>query len=72
MKIYIFLDKTKSALRAYCIILVGPAGIEPARVIHPRDFKSLASTSFTTSPLEVPARFELAITELQSIALPLG
>jgi hypothetical protein len=28
--------------------MVPRAGIEPARIIHPRDFKSLASTNFAT------------------------
>ena len=53
--------------------MVGMAGLEPAWIIHPTDFKSVASADFATSPaMEVPARFELAVTELQSIALPLG
>ena len=37
------------------------------------DFKSVASTNSATSPLlEVPIGFEPMITELQSVALPLG
>ena len=28
--------------------MVPGAGVEPARIIHPRDFKSLASTNFAT------------------------
>lgn len=38
----------------------------------PTDFKSVASADSATIPMEVPTRFELVITELQSIALPLG
>ena len=40
----------------------------------PTDFKSVASAYSATTPsfMEVPIRFELMITELQSIALPLG
>ena len=52
--------------------MVGTVGLEPTRDILPTDFKSVASAYFATIPLEVPTRFELVITELQSIALPLG
>ena len=47
-------------------------GLEPTRDILPTDFKSVASADSATIPMEVPTRFELVITELQSIALPLG
>lgn len=48
-------------------------GLEPVRCFHHR---ILSPMRLPIPPhphlLEVPARFELAITELQSIALPLG
>ena len=50
----------------------GDGGIWTLTVLLPRDFKSLASTVPPHPHLEVPTRFEPVITELQSIALPLG
>ncbi len=49
-------------------------GLEPTRDKLPTDFKSVASADFATTPkkMEVPIGFEPMITELQSIALPLG
>lgn len=37
--------------------MVPGAGLEPARVIHPRDFKSLVSTNFTTRALNLNAEY---------------
>ena len=52
----------------------GDGGIWTLTVLLPRDFKSLASTvpPHPQISLEVPIRFEPMITELQSVALPLG
>ena len=54
--------------------MVGTVGLEPTRDYLPTDFKSVASAYFATIPtkMEVPIGFEPMITELQSIALPLG
>ena len=62
------------AMGAHRIIIMsgGDGGSWTHTVFLPRDFKSLASTIPPHPHLEVPARFEPAITELQSIALPLG
>ena len=58
---------------AWFLGLVGMTGLEPVRCFHHR---ILSPMRLPIPPhphlLEVPARFELAITELQSIALPLG
>jgi hypothetical protein len=53
--------------------MVPGAGIEPARRIRPRDFKSLVSTDFTTraymrKKLEARVGIEPAYVELQSTA----
>ncbi len=65
------------------ILVVPGAGIEPARYIIPRDFKSLASTysairAYFREPLlgrenlEAPPGFEPGMEVLQTSALPLG
>ena len=83
--------KRKKGLSAICrqpfdllgLLVVPGAGIEPARDIIPRDFKSLASTysairayfvnrCLTEGKLEAPPRFELGMEVLQTSALPLG
>ena len=48
--------------------LVPRAGVEPARDVIPRDFKSLASTCFATWALEAEAGIEPAYTALQAAA----
>ncbi len=55
--------------------MVPRAGLEPARVVHPRDFKSLASTNSATPAtiyVEAAPGFEPGVADLQSTALPLG
>lgn len=62
MQIYtlIYTDNTKSAVRRFLLIgastklglttlgVVPEAGVEPARIIHPTDFKSVASSDSAT------------------------
>ena len=48
------------------------AGLEPARCYHQRILSPLRLPISPHPRMEVPAGFEPAITELQSIALPLG
>ena len=48
-------------------------GLEPVRCFHHRILSPMRlPIPHIPIKMEVPARFELAITELQSIALPLG
>ena len=68
----------------FSVLVVPGAGIEPARYIIPRDFKSLASTCsairayfreplfFSEGKLEAPPGFEPGMEVLQTSALPLG
>ena len=75
--------RSRQPLDLYSLLVVPGAGIEPARYIIPRDFKSLASTysairAYSREPLfgerklEAPPRFELGMEVLQTSALPLG
>ena len=48
--------------------VVPRAGVEPARMFSPRDFKSLVSTNFTTWALEVCSGLAPESTDLQSAA----
>ena len=52
--------------------MVGTVGLEPTRDFSQRILSPLRLPISPRSQLEVPTRFELVITELQSIALPLG
>ena len=65
------LKRKMPVLTNYLIFLVPGAGIEPAQPQGPRDFKSLASTSFATRALrklEARAGVEPAYMDLQSTA----
>ena len=64
----------KNLLSKVSVRMVGSEGLEPSRDYLPTDFKSVASaySAMTPSKMEVPTGFEPVITELQSIALPLG
>ena len=66
--------KIKNSLSRVIYRMVGTGGLEPTRDFSQRILSPLR-LPIPPRPdikLEVPARFELAITELQSIALPLG
>lgn len=43
--------KTKNGRRKWSLLVVGRAGLEPARLFRARDFKSLVATGYTTCPL---------------------
>ena len=55
------------------LLLVHVAGLEPALIYHPREFKSLASTYFTIRAffLASPVRLERTLQESKSWVLPL-
>jgi hypothetical protein len=42
-----------------CYSMVPGAGIEPARLLRSRDFKSRVSTNFTTQAIKLSANFTL-------------
>jgi hypothetical protein len=50
--------------------MVPGAGLEPARMLSPRDFKSLASTNFATRAIDLEAKagIEPTYTALQAAA----
>jgi hypothetical protein len=52
--------------------MVGMVGLEPTRSFDQRILSPLRLPIPPHPPMEVPVGFEPTITELQSIALPLG
>lgn len=56
----------------YIRFMVEMEGLEPSRCYHQRILSPLRLPIPPHLQMEVPARFELAVTELQSAALPLG
>ena len=61
-------QKRKKTACAVLSEVVPRAGVEPARMFSPRDFKSLVSTNFTTWALEVCSGLAPESTDLQSAA----
>lgn len=50
--------------------MVGPGGLEPPRAYAHWILSPMRLPVPPRPPLEVPVRFELTVTELQSVALP--
>ena len=61
----VILQSPKTTKAAKSCLLVPRAGVEPARMFSPRDFKSLVSTNFTTWA----SRFSIAADSLRVLII---